>query len=380
MNKIRFVTLHPAGNNVDLTKDEGQIPYVLHTKYGVDSTIVTCHIDNKTANLNCVQGLKVKHFPLIINNALTGVIYILFNARKIDWLNIYFAGRQAYSWTKLYKFLNPKGHVYLKLDLDFRGSTLYGENQKERAIFRKNTEVVDIVSVESQEIKNRIQKYSAKEILLIEDGISKLEFSPKVNQIRDDVFLTVGRLGTEQKATDILLHAFAQSADRHNWKLKLIGKVQEDFKPYIEEFFEQYPELKNRILFIGEIKDRELLYSEYCQAKVFVLPSRWESFGISCGEALCCGCHLVLSNAVPPAMEMTNNEKYGKIVEAENVSELAAELLEASKQEYKQEEIDELVSYAHEQFSWERICEKLYMAMNVVEKGNCDSETNAEES
>ena len=27
MKRIRFLTLHPAGTDVDLTKDEGQIPY-----------------------------------------------------------------------------------------------------------------------------------------------------------------------------------------------------------------------------------------------------------------------------------------------------------------------------------------------------------------
>lgn len=370
MKKIRFVTLHPAGVNVDLTKDEGQIPYILYANNNVDSTIVTCHINNKTANLNCVPGLKVKHFPLIINNALTGVIYILLNAKKIDWLNIYFAGRQAYYWTKLYKCLNRKGHVYLKLDMDFRSSRLYEENQKERAIFKKNTEVVDIVSVESEEVKNRIQKYAAKEILLIGNGISRLDFNPKIDQIREDVFLTVGRIGTRQKATDILLQAFAKSADKHNWKLKLIGKVEDDFKSYIDAFFNQYPKLKSRILFTGEIKDREALYLEYCHAKVFVLPSRWESFGISCGEALRCGCHLIISNTIPPAEKMTNNGKYGKIIEAENIDALASEFLNSTKQEYEQEQIDELVSYAKEQFSWEKICEKLYNAMKCIDEGD----------
>lgn len=365
---MRFVTLHPAGVNVDLTKDEGQIPYTLCTKYNVDASIVACHIDRETANLKSVQGLRVKHFPLIVNNALTGVIYLILHARKIDWLNIYFAGRQAYYWTKLYKCLNPKGHVYLKLDMDYRGSTLYEENEKERAVFRKNTEVVDIVSVESEAIKNRIQKYSAKEILLIENGISRLDFSPKVDQPRENVFLTVGRLGTRQKATEILLQAFADSAELHSWKLKLIGRVEEDFKPYIDMFYNQHPELKDRVIFTGEIRDREQLYGEYCRAKVFVLPSRWESFGLSCGEALCCGCRLILTDTIPPAKEMTNNGKYGKIIEADNIDVLTKELLNATKEEYDQQQIDELVRFANEQFSWERVCTKLYQAMKCVEE------------
>lgn len=55
MSKICFVTLHPAGTNVDLTKDEVQIPYTLCKNYDVDATIVTCNI-NKHANIDSVQG------------------------------------------------------------------------------------------------------------------------------------------------------------------------------------------------------------------------------------------------------------------------------------------------------------------------------------
>ena len=373
MNKIRFVTLHPAGTNVDLMKDEGQIPYTLCTKNAtVDATIVTCHINNKTANLNAVSGLKVKHFPFIFNNALTGIIFILLNAKKIEWLNIYFAGRQAYYWTKLYKRLNKKGKVYLKLDMDFRSSELYEKNPKEAAVFKKNTEVIDLVSVESKALKDRIQKYSTKDIILIGNGVSKLDFEPMTNQERENIFLTVARLGTVQKATDILLEAFAKSADKHNWDLKLIGTVEKEFRPYIEEYYKKYPELKSRVHFVGQIKNRELLYNEYCRAKVFVLPSRWESYGISCAEALSCGCRLILTDTIPPAKELTNNERYGKIIEANNVDALSEAIIGAVNQEYTQLDIDERVQYANAKFSWEKICATLYDAMEKVDskKGN----------
>lgn len=366
MNKIRFLTLHPAGVDVDLTKDEGQIPYTLYSNYNIDSTIVTCYINNKTANLKSVSGLKVKHFPLIINNALTGVIFLLLNAKKIDWLNIYFAGRQAYYWTKLYKFLNKKGHVYLKLDMDYRSITLYEEDEKEREIFRKNTEIIDLISVESEEIKRRIQKYSVKDILLIRNGISKPDFNPNIRESREDVFLTVGRLGTKQKATDILLQAFAKSSDKHNWKLKLIGKVNKDFYPYINSYFDEYPHLKDRVIFTGEIKNREALYSEYCHAKVFTLPSRWESFGISCAEALTCGCYLIVSDTIPPAKEMICNGKYGTIVKAEDIDCLAESFVNTAKRIYTQDNIDEISLYANKLFSWDIICNQLYEAMNKI--------------
>ena len=365
--KKRFVTLHPAGTNIDLIKDEGQIPYALCENCGMDTKIVACHIDTKTANIDLVQGLRVEHFPKIISNALTGVAYILLNAKDIEWLNIYFAGRQAYVWTKLYKLLNRSGKVYLKLDMDFRSSDLYDADIKERRVFYKNTKVVDLVSVESEAIKDRIQKYSAKEILLLRNGLSKCDFIPDINQNRENTFLTVARLGTRQKATDILLEAFAKSADQHNWNLKLVGTVDNTFKPYINNFFETHPELVNRVNFAGEIKDRDKLYDEYCKSKVFVLASRWESYGISCAEALSCGCRLILSDAIPPAKEMTDNGKYGKIIKPDDVDLLSEAMVEATRTEYTHKDICERVDYAKKMFSWEKICEQLYDAMEQVD-------------
>lgn len=368
MKKIRFVTLHPAGTNVDLTKDEGQIPYTLCSNYLIDAEIVTCNIDDKTANVSAVPGLKVKHIPKIINNAITGAIYIICNARKIDWLNIYFAGRQAYIWSKLYKFLNDKGRVYLKLDMDFRSSDLYDNNDVERKVFSKCTNVADLVSVESDALKNRIQKYSFKEIRVIGNGISKPNFTPITSELRNNTFLTVARLGTKQKATDVLLQGFALTADKHNWNLKLVGTIEDEFKQYIESYFEKYPELRSRVQFVGQINDREQLYREYCRAKVFVLPSRWESYGISCAEALSCGCALIITRAIPPAKEMTNSYKYGKIVDIDSIDSLADAFYDATEQKYTQEYINEMIEYAKKQFSWKEICAKLYNYMVNIDE------------
>lgn len=366
MKKIRFTVLHPAGTNVDIIKDEGQIPYTLASLENIDASIVSCHIDCNCTNIDSVPGLSVMHFPLIINNAITGVIYLLLNSRKIDWLNIYFAGRQAYFWMCLYKFLNRNGYVYLKLDMDFRGCDLYDSNAKERQIFEKNTAIADIVSVESIAVKKRIQKYSKKKLLLIEDGISKLKFRPTIHHERENLFITVGRLGTNQKATDILLEAFEKSSQDHDWKLKLIGNIENDFKKNINKFYDEHPDMRKRVIFTGPINNRKLLYSEYFRAKVFVLPSRWESFGIAAAEALSCGCHLILSDSIPPANEMINYGKYGELVKTENTESLRKAFISASKKEYKQSKIDEIISYSNKKFSWERICKKLFLEMTRI--------------
>lgn len=364
---IKFCTMYLPCSNIELNKDVGQIPYTLDKVYGFESTVAGCNIEPTLVDSKIQKSLGLLNIKFLGNKEITGIIFILKNAKIIDWINFYHGGRSVYYWSKLYKFLNPKGKIYLKLDMDYRLCDKYEKSKRERSIFFKNTKIADLISVESEAVKARIQKFSAKEILLVRNGISNCDIIPDINGKRENAFLTVARLGTRQKATDILLEAFAKSADQHDWNLKLVGTVDDTFKPYISNFFEKHPELVNRVNFAGEIKDRAKLYDEYCKSKVFVLASRWESYGISCAEALSCGCRLILSDAIPPAKEMTDNGKYGKIIKPDDVDLLSEAMIEATRTEYTQKDICERVDYAKKMFSWEKICEQLYDAMEQVD-------------
>lgn len=44
------------------------------------------------------------------------------------------------------------------------------------------------MSVESKELNQRIQKYSAKEIQVIGDGISEISFKPDLKTNRENIF------------------------------------------------------------------------------------------------------------------------------------------------------------------------------------------------
>lgn len=362
MKKTRFITLSPECRNIELVKDVGQIPYVLGKEHeDINATIVASCINKKGSNLENVAGLHIIHYPFLLKNTeLTGVLYLLFHSRKIDWLSLHHAGRRSYYWAKLYKFLNPKGKVYLKLDMDFRSCDMYDNDEWERDIFTKNTEVIDLITVETQAIKDRIQKYSHKDIKILGNGYCKSSIEPDISTERKNSFITVGRLGTKQKATEVLLEAFAQSANEHDWSLVLIGSIEDSFKSYIDKFYVKYPHLKYRVKFKGEIKDRESLNKEYCLARVFLLPSRWEGFPIVSGEALICGLRVIVSDLVPPMKEMTNNEEFGQIVPADDINALCSAIIAETKREYDYNEVCRIKQYAEEQFSWSKICERLY--------------------
>lgn len=366
--KIRFVTLFPNCPNVGLVKDVGQIPYTLEKYEDIEATLVSSKVVINGDNIEDVQGLKIEKTPMIMKNeVLTGIWYLVKHSSKIDWLNVYHCRRMSYVWSKLYKFLNPKGKVYLKLDMDFNGCRQLENDTKKRIQFAKIIENMDLVTVESEAIRARLVKYVDKDLKLLCNGFCALEVSDEEQVQRENVFLTVGRLGTKQKATEILLEAFAQSATEHNWKLKLIGSVESEFKTTIDFFYDKNPYLKERVFFMGEINDREKLYNEYLKSKVFVLPSRWESFGLVGAEALANGCRLILTNQVPPWQELTNNGQFGDAVPADDIDSLAKAMVEATKKNYFPQKLDEIREYALNRFSWDNICRNLYDMLKAVE-------------
>lgn len=359
-DKIHFVTLFPNCPNYGLVKDVGQIPYMLGKEYEkFDTELVSCNLDLNGTNVDLVDGLTMTIIKNWHNDFLGGLFYILKNAKRIDWLNIYHYGRKAFLWNKIFKILNPKGKTYLKLDMDYVTCDKLDTSKQERKLFTKSIHKMDIVSVETKGVLERISKYTDKEICLIANGYCEW---PRVHfdfKNKNNVFLTVGRLGTNQKATEVLMEAFALSAYSHNWSLRLVGSVEPEFQVYIDDFYKRYSKIRERIVFVGSIDNRIELMYEYINAKVFVLPSRWESFGLVLPEALSCGCRLIVSDKVTAANEVTNENVYGSIVPADNIIKLKEEMIRVTEREYTSIEINKIIDYAKNSFSWKSICKEL---------------------
>lgn len=357
---MRFVTLFPKGSNVHLIKDVGQIPYTLAKKFNIDAVLVSNHINMQGPYIGDVLGLqydKVKYKWL--GWRIGTCLYILLNAKKIDWLNIYHVGKRSWYWTKIYKFVNHKGKVYLKLDMDFQSCDKLNNSLKMQKIFNKCLNVVDLVSVESAAVQKRIQPHIKKELLLIPNGYMLADKQLKSHK-KENIFLTVGRLGTKQKATEILLEAFSMCAEKQSWELRLIGSVEESFKPYIENYFCLHPELRERVKFMGVVTDRAMLAEQYRRAKIFVLPSRWEGFSLVLSEAASQGCKLIITSAIPCCEDLVPKPEFGKIIPPNDPYALANAMKEMIDLYKDSNDASIISAYAKENFSWEKICEKIY--------------------
>lgn len=358
---IRFVTLFPDCPNFGLSKDVGQIPYMLQKLYpDFQAKLVSFAIDPQGEYLEQAPGLDIEACPNIRGNALlSGLAYILRNAKKIDWLNIYHARIQTLLWMYVYKFLNPKGKVYLKLDAGFVSCDTYDGDKKKRNIFTRATQVADLVTVESQAAKDRLTPYSKKELILIPNGYCETDTLPDVTAPRQNTFITVSRLGTPEKATGLLLEAFAKTASAHNWNLLLVGPVAPEFEKEKTAFLATHPRLSNRIKFVGPITDRDLLNRYYCNAKVFLLPSLWEACPLVVPEALSCGCKVLVSDQVTPHRDFTDDGKYGQSVPSGNTDAWAQALLDATKEDYTPVLSQTIAGYADQKYTWKNICPQL---------------------
>lgn len=362
--RYNFVTLLPDSNNFDLIKDIGQIPYTLKVHNNLNTALASSGIDPNGPNKDILS-----HLPIIklvkFSPSITGLLFVLKYAKNVDCINFYYGGRHSYYLTRLYKLLNHNGKVYIKLDMSYDGCRQYKSIPKKNKIFKKALSVADLASVESEEILTLVKDITDYPVTIIPNGYIKIDETSMGNIKRENKFITVGRLGTPEKATNILLEAFAKSANNHDWILELVGPIDDSFKPEIQKFYDKYPNLQNRIVFTGAIYDKAMLYKEYRSARVFVLPSMWEGSPLVCPEALFNGCRMILSDMVPPKKLFTNNLEFGSIVKTGSVDSLCQAMISESKRTYSDSEIQDIRKYAIENLAWDHICNKLISLINI---------------
>ena len=357
-----FTTLFPPLDNSHLIKDVGMIPYMMQKYFKYDARIAAYGKGEYSYLDKEVKGLKVDKIEEtgeLHNDVLN---YLLKNAKKIDILHLFHPELATLEWIYIYKSLNPKGKVYLKLDANSNVKTWdYTEvfSERQRRIFDE----CDLISVETMELYRHLNENWPIRVEYLPNGFYTEDFKNTLNisyEEKENIICTVGRIGNYAKANEILMEAFAKVSDElKDWTLSMIGPVEGHFTKHIDQYFVKYPQLKDRVIFTGEITDRKVLSNEYRKTKIFCLPSRWESFGIVLGEAIQHGCYIIGSNILS-INDITDNKKYGDAFEVDNVDQLSEFLIGACNNEEKLKSVcNEVQNYAYEKFNWAKICSKI---------------------
>jgi len=369
---MKFVTLFLKTENVHLLKDVGMIPYFLHKNYGWDCSVATYQNSPEYPYLTDeVRGLRLDFIKRTrLGKIVDGIRYLKAHAAEIDVLNLYHLNLSTYFYELAFRKYNQSGKIYLKLDMNPVGLKTCLAKDLRGLIKRASIRRADIVSVETTVLQKELIKHFGQKIIYITNGYFDRTTSSQDGKAlpfeKENVILTVGNLGTKEKATDVLLAAFAKSAPYHDWTLKLIGPVAEQFKPQITDFYEQYPQLKEQVQFLGSIHDKERLMNEYRRAKVFALPSRSESFGIVLVEAASQGCYLVTTDMVPAGYDVNGNGRFGLVVPANDIDALskALENLFTVNRNWNND-AEKIAAHAKEAFCWNTIIERLYQAISA---------------
>ena len=152
-----------------------------------------------------------------------------------------------------------------------------------------------------------------------------------------DVLIKAARIVTD-KIPDV---AFALAGD---------GELMPDMKKLKEELN------LNNVYFLGHQNQTDVS-SLYNAAEVSVVPSRIEPFGLVAIEALACGTPVVATRAggLPDFV----NDKIGQLVEMENPDALADAIIEELQNNTKRTKGKYAVSYAHENYSWNKTLHKV---------------------
>lgn len=370
---MRFVTLFPECENIHLMKEQGMIPYFMSKGYGMEG-IVACYMDSSYQTYGeqgfryldeldeylKIDKVKKKNQSKTIN----GLYYLLKNAKKIDVLYIFHLSERSLYWYILYKFLNPSGKVYLELDADceilkFEFSKFSVRRQLELHMVRK----CDLVSNSIKRISMELSEKWNAPIKYIPRGFyttgEKILIS---SEEKEKVFCTVGRIGTHQKATEILMEAFSIFAKKNqDWNLKVVGPIEEEFKDYIRQYFVKNPNLKKRVTFTGGIYDKKELDKIYATSRVFCITSRMEAFALVYAEALKNGCYII-SSKVDCVYDVLQEEKYGTVFEIDNYNQLAEKMLNVTEKDdlWFENACISAQEYAYQEYFWPNICSKIY--------------------
>lgn len=351
-----FVTLFPEAENVHLTKDVGMIPFIFH-KYFKFNSKIACYNNGAYPYLDReVKGLKLDFIENTGDSFVDGFNYIKRNAAQIDVLHLFHLLGRSLAWIQTYKALNPYGKVYLKLDSDLC-ITQMTLTQQQIDILK----MCDLITVETKYLYEYLNQHWPVKVEYAPNGFYDYGIRKDVSFYhKEDIICTAGRIGLYFKAHEMLLEAFKLAFDFiPNWKLKLIGSIDESFKSYLTNFLKENPALKDNIIVTGFIENKEALEEEYRKCKVYCQTSRGESFGIATVEALKNGCFILSSNIVSAA-DITDNKKYGDIFPVDSVEELSKMLIKhCLDNNCLEKNCLPAQKFAYENFYWPKICCKI---------------------
>lgn len=197
--------------NVQLIKDRIVIPYVCYRHFG-SSMVIVSQKNGEYPYLDFLQGISLCFLPCAERTHMQEAEqYVERNHAEIDMLFLFGARLEYIELARIYKTLNPGGIIYLKLDANSGWMNALPLEDEKYADFLYRA---DIISCESRRLQSFLYQKWKRRIEYVPNGIY-FPFYPSMQtcsyEEKENMILTVGRIGSAQKDSHVLLYAFALS-------------------------------------------------------------------------------------------------------------------------------------------------------------------------
>lgn len=303
-------------------------------------------ITNKNVKIVClnrpVGGKKWKYLRLL-NNELSN-----FNAEIIH----------CHS-NSIFKFCIPIKIINknVKLVLHVHDTSIY-KKISNLDVFLHRTFASKIIAI-SQSVKKDIinRGVSEDQIVLIYNGVdfSKFSYIKKVSDSK--CVMNVARIIPKIKGQDILIRAMNMiKENRDNIHCVFVGAPPKTHGSFLKELKSEVDNynLNDIVSFLGNRDDVPKLLN---RADVFILPSRYEGFGISIVEAMAAKVPVIATNLEGPK-EIIGDNDYGYLFSKNNYQELAQKIIKVLNND-QTELVEKAYDYALLNFSIENMTKKL---------------------
>lgn len=202
-----------------------------------------------------------------------------------------------------------------------------------------------------------------KDVLVIPNMVSEAFFERRRETIPAKPFRFVSvAILNRKKGLDILLRSFAKLMETHpDTTLTICGGGAD-----AEELLTLAGQLNlaDKVTFTGAVT-REECARQLCRSHAFILPSRFETFGIVYIEAMACGLPVIMTKT--SAWELLVRPETGLAVEIEDVDGLAAAMA-SMMENYGSYDPDTIVGYCRNRFSENAVCAELEKVYEKVRR------------
>lgn len=238
-----------------------------------------------------------------------------------------FSNGDFYNYVRRIK--NKKKIVFIHSSYEFLKNT----TPVEKILPKYDVVVTAGIGLFKEMAKNKIKNLYNLENMIDYFNIEK-KLAEKLNknfEVDGNYFLTVCRLYEKHKDVETLIKAFSYYVG--NEKLVIVGDGPDREK--LEKLTKE-KKLENKVIFLGEVTNPFILMKN---AKIFILSSKVEGFGLVLVEALYCGTKVISSDCPVGPKEILENGELGELFEPGNPKDLLEKLNIAISKNYDKDKI-----------------------------------------